>query len=343
MLRLLLVILVGVLQWQCQEQKEGKYVCPPCEMHCDDLVFAADGVCPHCKMNLIQYVSPTSVNEVVLGSGSGNFLIGGGAGHADKTIQIFYHLPKAFNLSTKVLLVLPGAGRNGATYRDAWIAASEAHNVLVLSPSYSEKAYPQFWNYNLAGMLSDVQVNADGTDLKSFTINTAANTWLFHDFDRVFELVKSTLQLRTDTYDVFGHSAGGQLLHRMAIFNPESKADRLLAANSGWYTVPTEEMAFPLGLLNSPIAIDQLKFENKLVLFLGAEDNANETRGELQHTSALDKQGLHRLARGTYFFEQAQQRALEFGLPFNWTKEIVPGVGHDFKAMSKAAAAYLYE
>ena len=47
---------------------------------------------------------------------------------------------------------------------------------------------------------------------------------------------------------MFGHSAGGQVLHRLAIFRPNNKADRILASNSGWYTIPTITNIFPTGL-----------------------------------------------------------------------------------------------
>ena len=41
---------------------------------------------------------------------------------------------------------------------------------------------------------------------------------------------------REAQYDIFGHSAGGQIVHRMAIFHPDSKARRMVAANSAFYT-----------------------------------------------------------------------------------------------------------
>ena len=31
--------------------------------------------------------------------------------------------------------------------------------TLILSPGYSEEHYPDFWSYNLAGMITDVKVN----------------------------------------------------------------------------------------------------------------------------------------------------------------------------------------
>jgi len=149
------------LHLSCKSQHEN-YVCPPCDMACDELTFAADGTCPHCNMNLIQYADEGAITDLKLTKGSGNFYVAGGKGNEENVIRVFYHLPKVVDSTTKVVVVLPGAGRNGDQYRDAWVGAAEAYNVLVLSLSYSEQYYPQFWNYNLAGMLTNVTLNNHG-------------------------------------------------------------------------------------------------------------------------------------------------------------------------------------
>jgi len=337
------ILFAVTMQISCQTTRQHNFVCPPCDRPCDALTFKEDGICPHCNMNLIMHVEATSLNEVQILEGSGNFIIEGGEGHKEKTIRVFYHRPSKLNSNSKVLLVIPGAGRNGNNYRDAWVNAAEKYNVLVLSPQYSEKHYPQFWNYNLAGMLVDVKINKERTAMVDFKINDNPKDWLYDDFDRMFDLVKTEIQLSTEDYDMFGHSAGGQLLHRLAIFKPSSKANRILSSNSGWYTVPTPSEDFPVGLKNSSSSIEQIDFSTNLILFLGEKDDANETRGDLRHTPELDKQGLYRLARGKYFYQTSKKIADSVDKAFSWKLEIVPGIGHDFEEMSKAAADYLYE
>ena len=44
---------------------------------------------------------------------------------------------------------------------------------------------------------------------------------------------------------MFGHSAGAQILHRMVLFAPGSRADRIVAANSGFYTLADPDQALP--------------------------------------------------------------------------------------------------
>ncbi|MDX1579603.1 MAG: hypothetical protein R3266_14050, partial [Gemmatimonadota bacterium] len=333
---------------------------------------------------------------ITVAPGSGSFTLPGGT-HPERTIKVHYHRPDDLAADAPVMMVIPGAGRNGDDYRDAWVEASGEHGVLVLSPSYPERHYPEYWSYNLAGMtdrvtlevgfavdtdpaewrLDDVLEELDaladphelfghsgrghllhqlmllelagmldgieirGTDAEP---NRDRATWIFDDFDRIFERVRAELELETDSYDLFGHSAGGQILHRLALFAPSEQHGRILAANAGWYTVPAREAAFPYGLAGTGLTDARLDeaFTAELVVFLGGEDDADETRGSLRRTPEANRQGAHRLARGTHFFQVARAVADSLGLAFAWERVVVPGVGHDYERMSEAAAEYLY-
>jgi pimeloyl-ACP methyl ester carboxylesterase len=285
-----------------------------------------------------------SAGGVRIESGSGSFTIAGGDGHEEKVLTIFYHKPAKYSPASNILIVLPGAGRNANDYRDAWVAAAEKYNVLVLSPSYSEEHYPDFWSYNLAGMITDVKINQGAQPAITFKVNRNSGDWIYQDFDRIFVLVKEHLKSSQNSYDMFGHSAGGQVIHRLALFHPNGMANRMLAANSGWYTVPTFEDEFPYGLADGVTTKPQsaAAFAVNLVVFLGERDDENETRGDLARTPEIDVQGLSRIARGKYFYAKAVQTAKELGITLNWKLEIVPGVGHDYRRMSEAAADYLY-
>ncbi len=317
------------------EAQDIAYVCPPCDLYCDTIIFDAPGKCPHCQMTLIPYVTK-KVDSVDIHLGADHFVISGAAG-SDKTIEVHYYMPDDFDVDTRVIIVLPGAGRNGNDYRDAWIEAANTFNVLILSPSYSNVHYPGFWNYNLAGMIRDVN-----PENETYSFVEDSSKWIYSDFDRIFNLVKDELSLTTERYDMFGHSAGGQILHRMAIFYPNTKVNNILASNSGWYTCADETATFPYGLKNTNRTLGSMTFESPLVLFLGEKDDASESRGHLRTTDEANLQGSHRLARGNYFFSQANNNATELSKPFSWSLITVPNVGHDYRAMSKAAAEYLY-
>ena len=291
-----------------------------------------------------QNTTTSQVNRIRIDSGSGNFLTKGGPGREEKTITVFYHNPKTFTRRSPVLIVVPGAGRNAGDYRDAWVSASEKYGVLILSPEYVEKHYPEFWSYNLGGMLTNVVLNRERSTIVRFDLNRNPNDWIFSDFDRIFSEVRDHLGLERTTYDMFGHSAGGQVLHRLTLFYPQNKADRILAGNSGWYTVPTFDDVFPYGLGNSTATAEQVvkAFQANLVVLLGELDNESETRGDLVRTAEVDVQGISRLQRGRYFFQKAMETAEKMNAKFNWKLQVVPNVGHDVQRMSQAAAEYLY-
>lgn len=193
--------------------------------------------------------------------------------------------------------------------------------------------------FHSAETVTDVDVRATGLE-----VNPDEEKWIFGDFDRIFSIARQTLDLEAETYDLFGHSAGGQILHRLALFRPGSKADRILAANSGWYTLPSLDTAFPYGLADTPTNEEQLAeaLGAKLVIFLGEKDNAEETRGSLRSTPEAAEQGPGRLSRGRYFYEKGREAAGRLGVDLGWKLYVVPGVGHDYERMSAAAAEYLW-
>lgn len=251
---------------------EETHVCPPCgcPAHERDERFESDGHCPYCGMSLIEQSHPSQLNEVAIDEGSGNFLIEGGSGHEDKWITVFYHRPASFDAKSPILIVVPGTGRNGWDYRDAWIEASEEHGVLVLSPMYPEDTYG-FGAYHMGGLMSDINVEEsveyaeNGHDVfldeKVFAYDVSSNPaeWIFGDFDRLFGMAAEAVGSTRTSYDIFGHSAGGQILHRFVIFHPDSKADRILASNSGFYTLPRFDEKLPFGLKNAPLDREQLE------------------------------------------------------------------------------------
>ena len=309
-----------------------------------------------CFTQINQSLAQSNKAEISINNGTSSFSFYGGVGHEDDTIMVFYNKPKNLTKDSKVLLVIPGAGRNADDYRDSWIEASEKYNVLVISPSYPRNAY-NYGDYHLGGIVKDLDESKGvsfrkGTNIVDlledqavFNINPNSDEWIYHDLDRLFDAVVKTLKSKQNGYDVFGHSAGGQLLHRFALFAPNSKANRILASNSGTYTLPNQADKFPFGIANLDIKDSSLKqaFKKNLVLFLGELDNENETGGLLLRSPTVDKQGTHRFSRGNNFYKTSKQVAKTMNSKFNWKIEVVPNVGHNQRKMAKAAAIYLYE
>lgn len=336
----------------------GSYVCPPCGCAMDGREFAGPGSCPACGMTLVpKHQEPAVFEPTELAPGSGRFVVAGGAGHEDKRIGVDYHLPRRFTPDSPLLLVVPGAGRDGDEYRDAWVQASERAGILVASLTYPEADY-DFAAYHLGGVVRNLvirnmpsgpngetpsRIHLRDEDI-AFEPNRRRDQWLFNDFDRIFALLAAAAGSSRTSYDLFGHSAGGQILHRAVLFAPPERADRIVAANSGFYTLPDLTIPLPTGLRDTGITETMLatSLASRLILLLGGEDDEEETRGIQLHTPTIDRQGLGRLARGRHFHDRGREKAADLAVPFNWSLEVVPGVGHDFRAMSRAAALLLY-
>ncbi len=359
-MKLPVLLLIILILFSCNHQ-EGEYVCTPCDLPCDEQTFTEPGICPHCQMALLKKSElgkeiALVLNEQSIKEGVGAFLLEGGSRKRDKKIQVHYYQPTSFGPASKILLVIPGAGRNGDSYRDAWIPAAEKYGVLILSPQYAQEDYP-FEDYHLGGVMYDLNLsnsieyveNSNRVILDEqkfeYKVNDHPEEWIFNDFDRIFNLVVEATHSTQEGYDIFGHSAGGQILHRLAIFQKASKANNIIAANAGFYTLLSSTTDLPFGIKNAPLKEENVQYalRKKLTLLIGELDNENETGGTLLRSTTADQQGLHRLARAKYFYHQARAIAEEKGLECNWELKIIPGVGHNHEKMGKAAADFLYE
>lgn len=292
-----------------------------------------------------------------LEKGSGLFAIPLKPEKNNRYIDVYYYMPSQFNEETSVVMVIPGAGRNASDYRDSWIKSADRYNLLVLSPSYPKESY-DFAAYHLGGVVDELELKntkverIDGRiskyrmsdeDIK-FSFVKNKSDWIFGDFDLIFNSVESIIGRKQTSYDLFGHSAGGQILHRFAIFKPNSKANRIVAANSGFYTLPDASVRFPFGTDGTPASQKDIhrSFAKKLVVLLGESDDRTEKRGTMLHTLSADAQGLGRFERGNYFYSQSQKLAKSAKVPFNWQLKSVKDVGHDYIKMGVAAAELLY-
>ena len=141
------------------------------------------------------------------------------------------------------------------------------------------------------------------------------------------------------TYELWGHSAGGQFVHRLAFFLPDSLITRYIAGNSGWYSCPDSTVAFPWGTINSQLNItrdDMIAITNRnLIVMRGTADTVRD--GVLNTDPNSDAQGLNRYARAGYFYN----KGVSVNASLNWKLVDVSGVGHDDAAMALAAGSYI--
>ncbi|WP_229954181.1 heavy metal-binding domain-containing protein [Parasphingorhabdus litoris] len=324
----------------------------------DQHIFKAPGRCPDCGMIL------KPAKELDLGfqphnlpTGAGYFQIAGGSGRESRHVTVHYYKPSQFTPQSRILIVIPGAGRNSNSYRNAWLEVASRKDILVAALGYPEETY-DFAAYQMGGVVKDIKLNnpkfiSTGPNArilqlqdKDIQMNPEAdqNNWIFSDFDRTFDLLAKITGSKRAGYDIFGHSAGGQILHRLALFHPASKAERIVAANAGFYTLPSFSKPPPMGMEGTGVRKEQLSqiLGEQLTILLGEEDNSDAAGGTLLHTPLIDKQGKNRFARGRNFFRTGLEISKSEQLQFGWKLQSVPRTGHDFARMAEVAAQLLY-
>nr|WP_320160522.1 hypothetical protein [uncultured Methanoregula sp.] len=277
-------------------------------------------------------VQPGSTGTAGIPVGSGQYVFSDMLGNADQPITVSTYRPAAWNTSGPILIVMHGAGRGGAPTRDVWIPYSEQYSALIVAPEFSAQYYPGDFNYNGGNMFSG----------ENQTPRNKAN-WTFTAIEHVFDDVRSRSGAKQETYLLFGHSAGGQFVHRLATFLPEARFSRAIAANAGLYAMPAYTVRFPYGLYGSPLTQDELKrvFSRKLIIMSGDRD-INPNDGGLANFPEAEAQGSTRFARAKNYFETAKQESARLTVPLDWEYHIVPGIGHDEAGMARASAPVLF-
>lgn len=254
------------------------------------------------------------------------------ARHLARPLSVNFYRPAAYRPDGEVVFVQHGMLRNGDDYRDFWIEAAETHGLLIVAPTFGSDHFPRTEDYN-----NGIVIREDGTV-------APAQDWTYAVPARVLAALRQAGVTTRATVRLFGHSAGGQFVHRLLATQAETPFDVAYAANSGWYTLPTLDRHFPEGL--GGIGLTEAEIARWLawpmVIFAGDQDVVTDDPSLPAQAEAL-AQGPMRFARAHFMMDFARAQAERMGVPFNWRLVVVPGIGHDGGAMSRAAAALWFE
>lgn len=267
-------------------------------------------------------------NEAIaeqLKAGSGSFVFK--KLNDKKEIRVWHYKTSLLTEASQIVFVLHGVKRNGEKYRDTWLPHAKRGRFLLLVPEFSTKDYPRSAGYNLGNMFSSSGIKND------------ESLWSFTVIEDVFDHVKTITRSKAAAYSIYGHSAGAQFVHRLVMLKPNARIRTAIAANAGWYTMPTDAIAFPYGLRNSGRDTSNvaISFGKHLVILLGDKD-IDENHKYLRKTAGAMEQGKHRFARGHNFYKMAKSSAKEEKVEFRWRLHVVHGVGHSNSGMSSHAA-----
>jgi hypothetical protein len=244
----------------------------------------------------------------------------------DRDLGLHAACPPRWHPSMPVLLVHHGVARNGSDYRDWWLP--HADGFLVIAIEFPEASFPEYLCYNF-GNLHD----AAGAP-------KPREQWTFGIGPRLFTRLREAGVTTSNRYGLFGHSAGGQYVHRMLSFGYRDHVAVAVSANAGTYAMPTRDIDWPWGL--GAVPSDDLRaiLTFPLTIMAGTEDTKTTGRFFPKGPKSL-RQGAHRFARAHTYLRAGQQAADRLGITCAWQLHEVPGVGHDGHGMSDAAAGLI--
>lgn len=233
-------------------------------------------------------------------------------------------VPPTLNAASRVVVVLHGTERNPADYRASWIDWACRNDRLVICPHFDRDGWPGSAGYPLGGVL-----DADG-------VPRPEASWAYTALTGIVARVREAFGLADEQFDLWGHSAGAQFVHRYLLFASEAPVRCAIAANAGWYTLPDPEVAFPYGLAHLALELSAQRWTSRtLVLMRGVRDV--ERDATLRVTGEADDQGRNRFDRAATMHRAGH--LLDPGC--RWRLIDVVGVAHEFAGMAPAAQEFL--
>jgi poly(3-hydroxybutyrate) depolymerase len=245
----------------------------------------------------------------------------------DRQLVLYSARPRDHDAETPVLFVHHGVGRNGAAYRDYWLRHVDETGVLAIAIEFPEAWFPDYLWYHFGNL---------------HTEHGAPNPreqWTYGIDERLFAALRAQGLTRRQRYGLFGHSAGGQFVHRMLSFGFRDSVAVAVSANAGTYAMPDLETAWPFGLGEAGVEPDGLRelLEFPITVMTGTRDTKTSGRFFPKGPRSM-RQGATRHERAHNYVQAGHAAAEALRTRCAWTVINVHDVGHDGERMSDAAA-----
>jgi hypothetical protein len=244
----------------------------------------------------------------------------------DRTLILHCARPARYDGGTPVQFVHHGVGRNGEAYRDYWLPHVDAAGILVISVEFPEAGFPDYLRYHFGNLHAE-----DGTP------NPRAH-WTYAIIPRLFDAMRAQGLTARERYGVFGHSAGGQFVHRMLSFGFRERVAIAVSANAGTYAMPDLDIPWPFGLGHPEVTHETLRDLLGFPITVMAGTNDTKTTGRYFPKGPRSlRQGATRYERAHNYVRNGHAAAAALGTQCAWRVIDVPDVGHDGQGMSVAA------
>lgn len=236
-----------------------------------------------------------------------------------------YHPPDCQKPS--LLFVFHGLKRKAESLRNKAMTAAREACLVVFAPHFDKTRFPN-WRYHRAGVVRKGRIQPE-------------SKWTAPILHALLALGRNQVgDINTPLY-LFGHSAGGQFLSRIAAYSPPKGVDRIIVANPSVYVAPLIDEAAPYGFDGVFSSAEKLKKRIKaylalpITIYVGQEDIGDKY---LVKDKAAMRQGKNRLTRGRNIFRLAKGIAAHENWPFNWRLVEASGVGHSSGGMLRSPA-----
>ncbi len=244
----------------------------------------------------------------------------------DRLLRLHSACPIGWGPGMPVVFVHHGVARNGRDYRDYWAGHVDAAGIVAISVEFPEATFPEYLWYNF-GNLHDAAGLAKPRE-----------KWTFGIVPRLFAALRAQGITQSERYGLFGHSAGGQFVHRMLSFGYREHVAVAVSANAGTYAMPDLETPWPFGL--GEMALDQTALralvQFPITVMAGMADTKITGKFFPKGPRSM-RQGPTRWHRAHRYVQLGHEVALGMGAGCAWQVIDVPDVGHDGRKMSAAA------
>ena len=245
----------------------------------------------------------------------------------DRPLVLHAARPRQYDAAIPVLFVHHGVGRNGGDYRDYWLDLVDETRVLAIAIEFPEASFPEYLWYHFGNLHTK-----DGTP-------NPRDAWTFGIDARLFEQLRAQGVTTRQSCGWFGHSAGGLFVHRMLSFGFRDHIAVAVSANAGTYAMPDLATPWPFGLGQTDVDADGLRalLAFPITVMAGTEDIITTGRFFPKGPRSM-RQGSTRYERAQNYVRSGHATTAALQTSCAWAVIDVPGVGHDGKGMSAAAA-----
>ena len=249
-------------------------------------------------------------------------------------VEVRIQIPSNVSRDANVISVHHGMSRTN--YFAYWTDWGKRAGWIIVAPHFPDSgAWGGSRGYALGNMFSGSEGTGSVRPIRKWSFTIAV------DFARS---VLEGFDLRDQTFDIWGHSAGGQFSHRVMFFIRDAPIRRGLPANPGWWTLPVYDkndpnFRYPYGPFHPKLKYDQLDVARFTSMhgIINAGDSDTQRDSGLRTTPEAEFQGRNRWQRANFMFERVQEASLNHAWEFNR----VEGVGHNGLLMAQAAQDWL--